>query len=556
MTGFTEYVERLKNTPSAYGPRTGWSFFYTSPLFYRPILSLSGAVARIDINTEELTGISAVVREPFKLSGVCRHLIGGPDYDFQFFCTTEGHLFAGGIRNRNYSGLLGGNALGFGPDFPQTNYLSPVEQQQRIFTKSGASLAVGTKVTRVLGENGELSSVKFVEVWVVSYGQPIAVLALDSNGDIWYSGQPYKVKLEPANSFAQGDDLFYFEKKECNSYISPAGSVEGPVKFRSLFTVAQTLFATTTTGKLLLKGDVTHIGISPDAQTGRASRTNFYECSGFVDSVTIVNRGQGYSGGFGKVEFSLPQHPEGTRASGYVVTDNNGGIERIDILDPGWGYTSPPSITFLLSPNDTADGASATCEIFSGTWQKIKGTIDSNGRYTLIAISSQGIAYLFGYNVLTNRLSTNRTYNSPIRIPGQSSAGYIDCALIAGENVNAVSDCVFLRSDGVLEYIGQNPLGQPLPRDDRSATIRVLNVSDRFTSVAANNFALFCFTQAGSVFAYNYRFRFLNIGGNSVFSSMVQGNSIVAFNRVETFDDYGNRINPLPNIRRDGTAIG
>lgn len=558
MTGLTEYLERLKNTPSAYGPRTGWSFFYTSPLFYRPILqSVTFVYQRIDINTEELTGISAVVREPFKLSGACRHLVPGPNYDFQFFCTTEGHLFAGGIRSRNYSGLLGGNALGFGPDFPQTDYLSPDLQQQKIFTKSGASLTVGTKITRVLGENGELLNVKFVEVWVVSYGQPIAVLALDNTGNIWYSGQPYKVNLEPASAFAQGDDLFYFEKKECDSYISSAGAVAGPVKFKSLFSVAQTLFAITTTGKLLAKGDVTHIGITPDPRTGRVRRTSFYECSGFVDSITVVNRGQGYRSGF-RAEFSLPQHPEGRRAVGYVVVGNDGGVEKILIWDPGWGYTSPPTITFPASISDSGSGASATCEIFSGTWQKITGTIDGNGRYTFIGISSLGSLYLFGYNFLIDEttIGIGRTYDSPKKILSQSSAGYSDCALLTGERFNVTADCVLLRQDGVVEYVGENPLGQPLPENDRSATIRALNVSSTFTSVAANNWALFCLTQTGQVFAYNKLFRFSNIGGNSVFSSMVEGNGVVAFNRVEEFDDYGNRINPLPNIRKSSSEIG
>ncbi len=86
--------------------------------------------------------------------------------------------------------------------------------------------------------------------------------------------------------------------------------------------------------------------------------------SGGVDNLTLINGGTGYSIK-PIVEFSLPQQPTGTPATGTATMDANGVVTSVELVSPGSGYTAAPTVTIrdANQVNPTAATVEATIGI-------------------------------------------------------------------------------------------------------------------------------------------------------------------------------------------------
>ena len=116
--------------------------------------------------------------------------------------------------------------------------------------------------------------------------------------------------------------------------------------------------------------------------------------NGAIDSVTILDRGSGYAPGYGAplVEFPPPEAGEGyQRATGRTTLQPNGKLLRIDVVNRGLGYLKAPTIT--ISPpsalenrkNATACAATATVVLFRNGINK--------GRVERIQVTDPGAGY-------------------------------------------------------------------------------------------------------------------------------------------------------------------
>ncbi|KAG7367921.1 mitochondrial carrier protein [Nitzschia inconspicua] len=122
--------------------------------------------------------------------------------------------------------------------------------------------------------------------------------------------------------------------------------------------------------------------------------------NGSISSVTIVDGGSGYAPGYGppRVEFPPPTAGEDYKtALGRAILQPNGRILRVDLIDRGFGYSSPPSIT--ISPPGADRGvtipgakeASAKAFIFKNGVNK--------GRLERIQIDDPGTGYNEGEKI-------------------------------------------------------------------------------------------------------------------------------------------------------------
>jgi FtsP/CotA-like multicopper oxidase with cupredoxin domain len=84
--------------------------------------------------------------------------------------------------------------------------------------------------------------------------------------------------------------------------------------------------------------------------------------SGGVDNLTLVDGGSGYTVQ-PTVEFSLPDLPTGTRATGTATLDVNGAVLSVAVVDPGSGYTHAPTIRVLDGTQPIATPATVTATI-------------------------------------------------------------------------------------------------------------------------------------------------------------------------------------------------
>ncbi len=78
--------------------------------------------------------------------------------------------------------------------------------------------------------------------------------------------------------------------------------------------------------------------------------------SGGVDNLVIADGGSGYTLQ-PTVEFSLPDLPGGTPATGSATMDANGVVDSVTVVDPGSGYTSAPTVTILDGNKKNPQGA-------------------------------------------------------------------------------------------------------------------------------------------------------------------------------------------------------
>jgi len=88
--------------------------------------------------------------------------------------------------------------------------------------------------------------------------------------------------------------------------------------------------------------------------------------SGGVDFVTLTSGGNGYAIQ-PIVEFSLPNLPGGSQATGTATMDATGVVTAVDVVNPGSGYTSAPTVTIL--DGDQVNPTAATAEATIGVAQ-------------------------------------------------------------------------------------------------------------------------------------------------------------------------------------------
>ena len=86
---------------------------------------------------------------------------------------------------------------------------------------------------------------------------------------------------------------------------------------------------------------------------------------GGVDAVVVTSAGTAYT--FPTVEFSLPNDPTGTQATGHVTMDASGAITQFLVDNPGSGYSAAPTVTIhdctVQDPCVSGSGATASATL-------------------------------------------------------------------------------------------------------------------------------------------------------------------------------------------------
>jgi len=113
-----------------------------------------------------------------------------------------------------------------------------------------------------------------------------------------------------------------------------------------------------------------------------------YKMDGFVDSVTLTNGGSGYTGFFDPLVTASPP-PAGGETATFTAFQTGGVVTDIYIRNPGYGYTTAPTITITSNESPPGSGATATATISQNkTWSYVSC---GNGSY--LAIDSLGKLY-------------------------------------------------------------------------------------------------------------------------------------------------------------------
>jgi alpha-tubulin suppressor-like RCC1 family protein len=308
-------------------------------------------------------------------------------------CTAQGFLYAAGDANRDIPNGSNPsfNELGLGPGPLPFNFNFTSRFQ--------------TALQRVYGDDASFTAVKFVKVQAA----PQAFLALDDEGYLWMSGRV--AFFASAADFPENStDLAYFRKRVVDEYYDKTATlITEPLLFVDFWVGSTSLLALTSDGRLF--------GLGNDFAFGKKLNTRvFHEVSGFVDSVTVTNEGNYFSGAvnnalFSAVEFSPPSDPYGERATGLALIENPGTstskLKGIVITNPGWGYTTAPTITFTRSsgnpPADFEEGE-AECTIYTGGWKHASIARGSDSTASppqnyfdhYVAVSEDGVVYSWG----------------------------------------------------------------------------------------------------------------------------------------------------------------
>ena len=117
-----------------------------------------------------------------------------------------------------------------------------------------------------------------------------------------------------------------------------------------------------------------------------------------IASVTINDRGEGYSPGYGPPIVTFPEPVNGHKAIGRANLRPNGRILRVDMVNRGSGYSDPPKITFsppkMLNEDDAKPLPIAKAVIFKGGKSSmLKGSIER------IEIQEPGSGYIISDNI-------------------------------------------------------------------------------------------------------------------------------------------------------------
>jgi alpha-tubulin suppressor-like RCC1 family protein len=446
-------------------------------------------------------------------------------------CTSKGHLYVAGDERFGFQNDC--KLFGLGPenttDRIQGDELTPLRLGQRTKT-------VRNRLTRVLGENGDLEQVRFTSVTAHRH----CLAALDADGNIWFSGDPCRSGFAVASQFPNdsGGLLNWFRKAAFESYEDASGTVtpSQPIAFKKIRAGVTAMIALGTDNHLYTWGT---FNLGKEITSTRPHRVN-----AFVDSVSLVSEGSGYTSS-PTVTVSAPQHPNGTRAVVQIGSIVGNRIKSLILSDPGWGYTSTPTITFS---GGGGSGASATASLFSGTWLDCDAGYDEDYPRTCAAISSSGKLYLTSERYLYG----GQSWSSPSSISGFTSVSL------------GLNHGVLLLSDGSFGFWGRSSYVKPDASSSTSSlettslpgktVIRakafetgyaILTDDGRIYTAGENAFA-----GRGTETYNGSRFVPLNSSTSDGVSkarfSDIFGTRLATFLcRIESRDEFGNLIDPL-----------
>jgi len=455
----------------------------------------------------------------------------GGSCEVAILCTSQGHLYV--VGNEVFDFANNRKLFGLGPEIIDNRI-------QGTYLQTALPLGNRTKtrlsrLTRVLGEGGDLEQVQFKSV--TSHEHCLA--ALDSNGSIWFSGDPCTSGFTVEGQFPNdpGGLLSWFRKADFASYEDASGTVTPaqPLAFKKIRAGGT---------KILALGEDDHLYVWGTFNLGKElTSTRPHRVNGFVDSVDLVAGGSGYTTA-PSVTASAPQHPDGTTAV-FQVTRAGGAVTGISISNPGWGYTSAPTLTFS---GGGGSGASATAALFSQTWLDCDASYGPARPKACVAISSDGKLYLNNAFDLYDGMS----WFSP-----SSTTGFTSVSL-------GTDHGVLLKSDGSFGFWGRAIYVKPELGLSARAPLTVVSRSDIVNAQAfEEGYAIL--TDDGRVFTagtnidagrgletYNgQRFVPLNSGTTDGVSkarfSSIFGTRLATFlNRIESRDEFGNLLDPLP----------
>lgn len=318
-------------------------------------------------------------------------------------CDVEGGLWCFGAAvptvrtlSSNYSEVLApgnANAFGIGP-YNEIDLLG--------FRGTQASRSRRNVATRILGDGGDIESVKFVKTQIISRkfeafstvtegtlwkgSAGICASALSSDGDIWIAGKA--APWAPASAFPSDTDaqLPYFRRLPITSFVD--GNCETVTQDEPLvikdYWHRETLLALTEDDRLFMTGENCVL-----------KTTTWHELAGFVDTVTITNEGAGYTT-TPVAAVSAPPSADGVTAV-VSLTIAGGKVTGARILNPGRGYgNTPPTITVT-----GGGGANATisCTVHSGKWVYAAASYGGNH---CAAIDEAGRLFTWGVLAINN----------------------------------------------------------------------------------------------------------------------------------------------------------
>lgn len=324
---------------------------------FHGILNFATQSVSHKINTEEIFELMAV-HNPLQniVSIAASYGSETANQHMVVACTADGALYAAGNANI-VSATIGFNPLGLG-NFPPYNPSLPL-------TPPGSWRQ--TALQRVYGKDSSFSAVKFVKVQTTHSTQ--AFFALDHEGHLWISGN--------ASFFASASDfeenstnLLFFSKRAVTQYYDKTATlVSEELLFTDFWVGFRSLLAMTADGRIFGLGNRFALGRQLDTRI-------FHEVGGFVDTVAVTEEGNLFLGAPGEaqfieVEFSAPAEAYGERATGFAIVDG-GKLKAVVITNSGWGYTSPPTISFVRGAGAPPAGfveGEAECTIYTGTWK-------------------------------------------------------------------------------------------------------------------------------------------------------------------------------------------
>jgi hypothetical protein len=376
------------------------------------------------INTEEYYELSAAHNPLQDIVSIAAINFSGANKS-NLACTAKGELYvsgvSGGISDGPNTPTLSYNAMGLGKFPPRDPDFANIHPE------------VQTALQRVYGDDPNFINVRFVKVQAAR----LAYFALDDDGYLWMSGSVRNF-ANAADFPENSTNLFFFRKREITQYYDKtAALVSDELLFTDFWVGLTSLLALTADGRLFGLGNRFAFGKQLDTQV-------FHEVGGFVDTVTVTNEGNFFSGDSGEaefieVEFSAPADPYGETATGFALIENPGAsnskLKGIVITNSGWGYTSPPTISFTRgggSPPAGFEEAEAECTIYTGTWKHaaIAGgpdsALDVGGglRYHdhYVAINQDGVVYSWGavndYSWNSSNTTVRRFVQGPRRMLG------------------------------------------------------------------------------------------------------------------------------------------
>jgi hypothetical protein len=406
-------------------------------------------------------------------------------------------------------------------------------------------------LTPVYGEGNDLENVRFLDVSVVNFGFNSSArisAAIDSTGQLWFAGNPCSRKFAAEAQFPDDASgvLSYFRKAEFYSYIDASGTVtlESPLEFKKHVACRDFIIAIDVNDEMYIWGKQFRLGKTRESSTP-------HKVSGFVDSATVTNQGSGYDNFFGvSVTASDPDLPDGVRAT-FAAGVAGGKVVSIRVGNPGYGYLSPPTLT-VTSNGGGGSGATCSATLFGDSWLAVScrhlTTASTNDQYA--CVSSNGKLYVCGYEVLSNYdIGPAFLFNvmSPLAPYGQDASGYQSVSLHQ-------SGGICLTNNGTLESWGdQTSLS---PSGAANYVLTPISSAKTFASIGCTRSSSAALATDGTVFTYGFGdfsgrgtrsdIGFGQVPGDAAWTALFGTPMGIVLNRDESFDEYGNRIDPIP----------